>query len=81
VGVVQSLVRFAANGVGERSSEGAALVQLMGKANGQVSLPTGGDQITDNSIKGQSHRARSASAERLRIAAAGRDLSDSGWLY
>ena len=51
MGVVQSLIMFAANGVDERSSEGAALVQLMGKANGQVSLPARGDQITDNSIK------------------------------
>ena len=51
MGVVQSLVRFAVNGVGEPSPEVAALVQLMGKANGQVSLPTSGDQITDNSIK------------------------------
>ena len=81
MGVVQSLVMFAVNGVGERGPEGAALVQLMGKTNGQVSLPTSGGQITDNSIKGQSHRARSASAERLRTAPVDQDSSDSGWLY
>ena len=51
MGVVQSLVMFAVNGVGERSPEGAALVQLMGKANDQVSLPASGDQITDTPSK------------------------------
>ena len=63
MGVVQSLVMFTVNSVGERGPEGAALVQLMGKANGQVSLPTRGDQITDNPIKDQAttldpHRLR-----------------------
>ena len=51
MGVVQSLVRFAVNGVGEPNPEVAALVQLMGKANGQISLTARGDQITDNPIK------------------------------
>ena len=63
MGVVQSLVMFAVNGVGERSPEGAVLVQLMGKANRQVSLPARGDQITDHPIKNQAtaldpHRLR-----------------------
>ena len=63
MGVVQSLVMFAVNGVGERSPEGAVLVQSMGKANRQVSLPARGDQITDNPIKDQAtaldpHRLR-----------------------
>ena len=63
MGVVQSLVMFAVNGVGERGPEGAALVQLMGKAKGQVSLPARGGQITDHSIKDQTaaldpHRLR-----------------------
>ena len=53
MGVVQSLLMFAANGVGEHSPERTALVQLMGKANGQGSLPARGDQITDNPIKDQ----------------------------
>jgi hypothetical protein len=41
----------AVSGVSERSPEGAVLVQLMGKAKGQVSLPASGDQITDDPIK------------------------------
>ena len=63
MGVVQSLVMFAVSGVGERSPEDAVLVQLMGKANGQVSLPARGHQITDDPIKDQAtplypHRLR-----------------------
>ena len=63
MGIVQSLVMFAVSGVGECSPEGAALVQLMGKANGQVSLPAREYRIIDNSIKDQAtaldpHRLR-----------------------
>ena len=63
MGIVQSLVMFAVSGVGECSPEGAALVQLMGKAKRQVSLPARGDQITDHPIKDQAttldpHRLR-----------------------
>ena len=41
----------AVSGVSERSPEGAVLVQVMGKAKGQVSLPASGYQITDDPIK------------------------------
>ena len=63
LGVTLSVVMVAVSGVGERGLEGAGWVQLMGKANGQVSLPARGDQITDNPIKDQAtplypHRLR-----------------------
>ena len=63
MGVVQSLVMFAISGVSERGPEGAVLVQLMGKAKRQVSLPACGHQITDDPIKDQAtplypHRLR-----------------------